>query len=74
MTKPSNDEYARLMESSAQLMESLRVSVGQVQEILFKMAALFRGMPSSEIYASMEAKMGELREMGIGENENDVGP
>jgi len=73
MTKPSNDEYARLMESSAQLMDSLRVSISQVQEILLKMAELFRGIPSSEIYASMDAKVGELRDMGIGEDGNDVG-
>ena len=71
MTKPANDEYARLMESAAQLMDSLRVSIGQVQEILLKMGELFRGMPSSEIYAGIVAKMGELRDMGIGEGEND---
>ena len=66
MTKPDNNEYARLMESSAQLMDSVRITIGQVQDILLKMAKLFRGMPSSEIYASMEAKMAELRDMGIG--------
>jgi hypothetical protein len=68
MTKPDNDEYARLMESSAQLMDSLRASVGQVQMILLKMADLFRGMPSAEVYRSVEAKMSELRDMGIGDD------
>ena len=68
MTKPDNDEYARLMESSAQLMDSLRVSIGQVQVILLKMADLFRGMPSREIYESIEAKVSELRDMGIGDD------
>jgi hypothetical protein len=74
MTKPTNDEYARLMESSAQLMDSVRVSIGQVQEILLKIGDLFRGMPSSEMYASMVAQVGELRDMGIGEGENDDEP
>jgi hypothetical protein len=71
MDNPSNDEYGRLMESSAQLMDSLRVSVGQVQEILLRMAGLFRGMPSSKLYESMEAKIDELHDMGIGGDGND---
>lgn len=66
MTKSDNDEYARLMESSAQLMDSLRVSIGQVQTILLKMAEIFRGMPSKGIYASMEAQMDDLHDMGMG--------
>lgn len=58
MTKPDNNEYARLIESAAQLMDSLRVSTGRVQMILLKMADLFRGMPSSEVYKSIEAENG----------------
>ena len=73
MTKPDNDEYARLMESSAQLMDSLRVSIGQVQAILLKMAEIFRGMPSKEIYASMEAQMDDLHDMGMGGGESEDG-
>jgi hypothetical protein len=68
MTKPDNNEYARLMESAAQLMDSVRVTIDQVQDILLRMAELFRGIPSSEIYASMEAKMEELHDMGLGDD------
>jgi hypothetical protein len=67
MTKPDNDEYARLM-------ESLQVSIGQVQEILFKMAELFRAMLSSEMSASAEEKIDQLHDFGIGEGENDDEP
>jgi hypothetical protein len=68
MTKPDNNEYARLMESGAQLMDSVRVTIDQVQDILLRMAELFRGIPSSEVYASMEAKMEELHDMGLGDD------
>jgi hypothetical protein len=74
MSKADADEYALLMESSAQLMDSLRVSIGQVQEILLKMAQLLRGLPSSEMYARTQAKMDEFRNAGIGEGENDDQP
>ena len=73
MAKPSNDEYAKLMESAAQLMDSLRVSVGQVQAILLKMAELFRAMPSSRLYESMQEKIDELHDMGIGGDGNGGG-
>jgi len=74
MSKADADEYAQLMESSAQLMDSLRVSIGQVQEILLKMAQLLRGLPSSEMYARTQVKMDEFRNAGIGEGENDDQP
>jgi len=65
MIKPANDDYARLMESSAQLMDTLRVSISQVQVILLKMAELFRGLPSSEVYAQIEATIVEINDMEI---------
>jgi hypothetical protein len=74
MSNTDADEYAQLMESSAQLMDSLRVSIGQAQEILLKMAKLIHGLPSSEMYARTQAKMDELRNAGIGEGKNDEEP
>jgi hypothetical protein len=62
---PSNDEYARLMESSAQLLDSLRIAISQVQEILIQMATLFRSMPSSDLYKELQMKVQEIKEMGL---------
>ena len=62
MAKLDKDEYARLM-------DSLQDSIGQVQEILIKMAELFRAMLSSEIDAGTEAKIAELHDMAIGEDD-----
>ena len=67
MAKPDNDEYARLM-------DSLQVSIGQVQEILLKMAELFRAMLSCEKSASAEGKIDQLHDFGIGEGANDDEP
>jgi hypothetical protein len=63
--RPSNDEYARLMESSAQLLDSLRIAISQVQEILIQMATLFRSMPSSDLYKELQMKVQEIKEMGL---------
>jgi hypothetical protein len=62
---PSNDEYARLMESSAQLLDSLRIAISQVQQILVQMATLFRSMPSSDLYKELQIKVREIKEMGL---------
>ena len=63
--RPSNDEYARLMESSAQLLDSLRIAISQVQEILIQMATLFRAMPSSDLYKELQMRVQEIKEMGL---------
>jgi len=68
--RPSNDEYARLMESSAQLLDSLRIAISQVQEILIQMAILFRSMPSSDLYKELQMKVQEIKEMRL----DDVSP
>ena len=67
MAKLDKDEYARLM-------DSLQVSIGQIQEILLKMADLFRVMLSNEIAASTEANMDKLHDMAIGGDKNDDEP
>ena len=67
MAKLDKDEYARLM-------DSLQVSIGQIQEILLKMADLFRVMLSNELAASTEANMDKLHDMAIGGDENDHKP
>lgn len=59
---PSDGEYARLMESSAQLLDALRIAISQVQEILVQMATLFR---SSELYKELQTKVREIKEMGL---------
>jgi hypothetical protein len=67
VTKSDNDEYA-------QLMGSLQVSIGEVQEILLKMTELFRVMLSSATDASTEAKIAALHDMAIGGDKNDGNP
>jgi hypothetical protein len=71
MTTPDNEGYAELMRSSAQLMDSLRVAIEQVQRILLKMEELFLRMPSVELNAAIEAKISELHAMGIGDSDED---
>jgi len=71
MTKPDRDEYALLMESSAQLMDSLRTAIEQVQWILLRMAELFRRMPSNELYAGIEAKIAEFHVTETRDNDED---